>query len=437
MAKVFISYSKRDYLNDDGTVIQNNVIDKVMKSLTDHGIDFWIDREKLDPGVTFASIIANSINDCDFFLFLSSSNSNSSPWTLREISMAIDSAKTVIPVRLDDSKYADPVSLYLASIQYIDWAELGEQESLKRIVKRIKGAEPENGLRHFSNANHTKTTTSIINQYGPTLKNASMVLAGGACILLVLTHLFSTYGGLIPIRGFWYCSLLTTSLLCLWCGMLIRSWIGKPRDWFLVLIGLLIACGLWVFYELTHTGDVPSISDLRYEYVFQFLLGLLIPWNLFRENGDHAGVKSGVLCIITALSYATIYLVLHRLGHRMKAEFTDMEQLLIVVTTYVLPLASIPPLILAAEFSYSKAGQWLGSRRWFFWLSAPASIYCFLGIITSNLHLPIYPSRFYQLIQFLVQPVTVYLLIVIVRIIKKFSNKGSKDSSSWKEVFKL
>lgn len=437
MAKVFISYSKRDYINDNGKVIRDNVIDKVIKTLSDHDIAFWIDREKLDPGVTFASIIANNIRDCDYFLFLSSSNSNSSPWTLREISMAIDSAKTVIPVRLDDSRYADPVSLYLASIQYIDWAELGELESLKRIVKRIKGAEPENGLRHFSNANHTKTTTSIINQYGPTLKNASMVLAGGACILLVLTHLFSTYVGLIPIRGFWYCSLLDTSLLCLWCGMLIRSWIGKPRDWFLVLIGLLIACGLWVIYELTHSEYVLSTSDLRYEYVFQFLLGLIIPWNHLRENGDHAGVKSAVLCIITALSYATIYLVLDRLGGRMEATFTDMEQFLIQVTTYVLPLASIPPLILAAEFSYSKAGQWLGSRRWFFWLSAPAAIYCFLYAITSIRHLPIYSSLVYQLIQLLVQPVTVYLLIIIVRTIKKNSDKDSKDSSSWKEVFKL
>lgn len=149
MAKVFISYSKRDYLDNDGKVIPENVVDKVIGSLSEHGIDFWIDRERLNPGATYASVIANSINECDVFLFLSSKNANSSPWTLREISMAIDSGKTVLPVRLDHSNYAKPVALYLASVQYIDWLELGEQESLNRIIARIQGLEIDEGMRSF------------------------------------------------------------------------------------------------------------------------------------------------------------------------------------------------------------------------------------------------------------------------------------------------
>lgn len=162
MAKVFISYSKRDYIGDDGKVIGGNVIDKVIKSLSDHGVEFWIDREKLDPGETYASIIANSISNCDVFLFLSSANSNSSPWTLREISMAIDSGKTVLPVRLDNSKYAQPVALYLASIQYIDWHELGEHESLERIVARVQGPEQDDGMRRFEKKKLPLATSCVI-----------------------------------------------------------------------------------------------------------------------------------------------------------------------------------------------------------------------------------------------------------------------------------
>ena len=162
MAKVFISYSKRDYIGDDGIVIRDNVVDKIIKSLSEHGIDFWIDREKLDPGETYATIIANSISDCDVFLFLSSRNANSSPWTLREISMAIDSGKTVLPVRLDHSKYAQPVSLYLASIQYIDWLELGEQESLNRIVVRIQGLEQDDEMRRFDKRKRPLATSGVI-----------------------------------------------------------------------------------------------------------------------------------------------------------------------------------------------------------------------------------------------------------------------------------
>jgi hypothetical protein len=149
MAKVFISYSKRDYIGEDGKVLTDNVVDKVCKALSDNGITYWIDREGLDLGITYADTIAKSIRECDTFLFLSTEKANSSPWTLREISTAIDFGKTVLPVKLDHSKYADSVSLYLASVQYVDWMELGADESLRKIVSRIKGGEGEDSLRHF------------------------------------------------------------------------------------------------------------------------------------------------------------------------------------------------------------------------------------------------------------------------------------------------
>ena len=412
MAKVFISYSKRDYIGDDGKVLQDNVVDKVIKALSEHNIDVWIDREKLDPGVTFASIIANSINDCDYFLFLSSSNSNSSEWTLREISMAIDYAKTVIPVRLDDSRYADPVALYLASIQYIDWVELGEQESLKRIINRIQGAEANSDIHRFREEKRSISTPNAFKPISPTITKASVVLAGGVCLLLVIGKIFSPFSGLIPIKGFWLSTLLATTLLCFWCGMLVRSRINKLKAWFLVLIGVLLAFGgCWIYYDLSRDIYGPGTAGMAHEYVFSFLLGLLLPWDHIRENGDHVGAKSALLFILTALSYTALFVVWQRLvvGDVMKPKYADMEQLLLRVTSIVLPLAMIPPILLAAEFSFSKAGQWLGSRKWFFWIALPAAVYCFFE---ATLALP--PFRTSRIIRFLVQPISVYLLSRVV-----------------------
>lgn len=149
MAKVFISYSKRDYICENGEIVPGNVIDIIIKELSDNRISYWIDRESLDPGVTYAEHIAKSIKDCDIFLFLSTENANTSEWTLREISTAIDFGKSILPVRIDHSPYADPVALYLSSVQYIDWQELGEKESLRRIVSRIKSTEKGKAARHF------------------------------------------------------------------------------------------------------------------------------------------------------------------------------------------------------------------------------------------------------------------------------------------------
>ena len=438
MAKVFISYSKRDYIGDGGKVIQDNVVDKVIKSLSEHGIDFWIDREKLEPGETFASTIANSISECDFFLFLSSRNSNSSPWTLREISMAIDSGKAVLPVRLDDSEYARPVALYLASIQYVDWQELGEQEALKRIINRIQGV---NLKRRLGVKSDSLAAPRVFKSIDPTIKNASIVLAGGVSILYVIGRIFSPFSGLIPVRGFWLVTLLAVPLWCFWFGMLIRSRIGKPREWLLVVIGLLLAIGFWLLYDWRHTVNGPGINGMCHKYILMILLGFVFPWERFRKNSDRTGWRSAIICIITAISYAALYLVWQRLGNKMTPEFADMEKLLLVVTTNVLPLAMIPPLISAAEFAFSKAGQWLGSSKWFLWLAIPTSLYCFCGAWLSR---PFYFSldlswESARWICILVQPVTVYLMIVLWRVFAKLFSGTSKNSShsTWKDVFRL
>ena len=70
MAKVFISYSKRDYMLENGLLVPGNVIDIITNALSNNGISYWIDREGLDAGVTYAEHIAKNIKDCDVFLFL-------------------------------------------------------------------------------------------------------------------------------------------------------------------------------------------------------------------------------------------------------------------------------------------------------------------------------------------------------------------------------
>lgn len=162
MANVFISYSKRDYIGIDGQVIKDNFIDKLLRLLSDNDISYWIDREGLDIGTTYAETIARNIKECDVFLFISTENSNTSPWTLREISTAIDFGKTVLPVKLDQSPYADPVALYLASVQYIDYTELGADESLRKILSKLNGDTRASSIRHFEKKRIPRLTSIIL-----------------------------------------------------------------------------------------------------------------------------------------------------------------------------------------------------------------------------------------------------------------------------------
>ncbi|MDO4999478.1 MAG: toll/interleukin-1 receptor domain-containing protein [Bacteroidales bacterium] len=137
MAQVFISYSKSDWIAPDGSAIPGSPVGRVLAALEEAGVSYWIDREGLDGGVTFAERIAANIKACDIFLFLSSESANASPWTLREISTAIADGKRIIPVRLDRSDYNEAVAFYLSSVQYIDWVELGPERALQRMVAAI------------------------------------------------------------------------------------------------------------------------------------------------------------------------------------------------------------------------------------------------------------------------------------------------------------
>ena len=138
MAQVFISYAKKDYIAPDGGAIPGNFVDRVIDALNQAGITYWLDRERLAGGETYAERIARNIKECDVFLFLSTEAANASEWTRREIGTAVTLGKRIIPVRLDDSPYDDAVNLYLSSVQYVDAMELGRKEALRRIVEQVK-----------------------------------------------------------------------------------------------------------------------------------------------------------------------------------------------------------------------------------------------------------------------------------------------------------
>jgi len=182
MAKVFISYAKSDYIGTDGKPIKGNVIDLIREKLTENDISYWLDREQLGVGETFAERISNSIKNCDVFLFLSTAAANASQWTLREISTAINFGKMILPVRIDSSEYDTAVALYLSSIQYVDWKELGSEVALEKIISKIQNP-------------YIDLNTGV--DYGKVPKSTTICLRT-ALVLLSIACAFVTYLYLWP-----------------------------------------------------------------------------------------------------------------------------------------------------------------------------------------------------------------------------------------------
>lgn len=133
---VFISYSRKDYVDEHKNVIPGNEVSKIKEALTKAGITYWFDEEGVYSGDEFAKVIVRNIKASKMFVFLSTVNSNQSEWTAREIATAHMHKKKIIPVRIDDSVYHDDVILYISLLSHVDYydnPEKGRQELIRSI----------------------------------------------------------------------------------------------------------------------------------------------------------------------------------------------------------------------------------------------------------------------------------------------------------------
>ena len=257
-----------------------------------------------------------------------------------------------------------------------------------------------------------------------TFKNASFVMAGGACLIGLFGH-YLRIDGPLHVRGIQFITSLVIPTLCFWVGMLIRYKVGKPKRWVLAIAAvLMVAAYCYSFY--VHT--IPVWLNIHYQWWGLLLLGFILPWDYLYQHRDPDGIKSGILLLISALAYSVLDLVNERMEIvSMPAPVNDLGFLLASVTTIVLPLMALLPVYFAAEFSFSKAGQWLGSRKWYQVICWIAATIFFVSILLDLPHMR-GNMLVWHLTQLIVQPVTVYLIIVVCRIIRK-------KEKTWKEVF--
>lgn len=133
---VFISYARKDYVDDNKNIIPNNPITRLTDAFEKNGISYWIDEKGIYSGDRFAKLIANSIKKSSVFLFISSENSNASDWTVGEIAVAREYKKKMIPFRIDTSAYNENVIVYLAPLDYASYVDAPEK-SIKKVVDSI------------------------------------------------------------------------------------------------------------------------------------------------------------------------------------------------------------------------------------------------------------------------------------------------------------
>jgi len=126
---IFISYSRRDKAK----------VDKVIEILVNNGYSVWIDVEGIESGEAFRQNIVEAIENSSIVIFFSSKASNKSKWTTKEISLAVEFTKYIIPIKFDNTRYNKSILFDLIDLDYIDMSEDRLMDaSIKKLLKTVR-----------------------------------------------------------------------------------------------------------------------------------------------------------------------------------------------------------------------------------------------------------------------------------------------------------
>ncbi len=107
---VFISYSRKDQI----------IVDEICHLFDVNNITYWLDREKVHMGAEFMEVIVDAINNSSITLFVSSEDSNNSIFTAKEVALAFNAGKYIIPYRIDNSSFSKKLQFVMTDLNCID-----------------------------------------------------------------------------------------------------------------------------------------------------------------------------------------------------------------------------------------------------------------------------------------------------------------------------
>lgn len=127
---IFISYSTKD----------REKVQYFVNDLRKQGYNLWMDKDGIRSGdPSFKKTLVNAIENSQLVLFFSSCNSNNSDWTAKEIGIAVEEHKYIIPLKLDSTQYSESVRYDLVNCDFIDYSsERYKKTALEKLYSSLE-----------------------------------------------------------------------------------------------------------------------------------------------------------------------------------------------------------------------------------------------------------------------------------------------------------
>ena len=122
---------------------------EIVGELERRGIDCWIAPRNVRPGRPFDDEIAEAIEGCRAMLLIFSEFCNDNDYIRREVTLAGEARKLIIPLRIEDVQPRKGLRVRLADLHWID-AFVAREEAISDLVAALKTGEDHDDASHSS-----------------------------------------------------------------------------------------------------------------------------------------------------------------------------------------------------------------------------------------------------------------------------------------------
>jgi len=128
MSKIFFSYSRKD----------SGFVDQLIEKLESYGVDVWVDRGDILAGIaTWRQQIVEAIIDCQVFVIVLSPNSITSDNVAKELTLAEQHSKKVLPLVIQEVNIPPSLDYQLAGLHYQTFAEGSYEDNFERLTRSL------------------------------------------------------------------------------------------------------------------------------------------------------------------------------------------------------------------------------------------------------------------------------------------------------------
>jgi len=169
-AEVFISYAAKD---------RTRVLDLVER-LRAAGVSVWIDQMGIEGATMWSQEIVAAIRSCKVLILAISENSAGSENVVKEVALASEGRKRILPVYIEQAEIPESMAYQLAGIQRIEFFE-GQEDAAQQAVIR---ALAKLGATVADEANAAAANTPGSASHGPSHPTGKAEAKGEAAVWL-------------------------------------------------------------------------------------------------------------------------------------------------------------------------------------------------------------------------------------------------------------